>query len=402
VGKTVADNLIDGFKSLKTMRAVKLTVQVKLLPTPEQAESLRHTLEIANAAADKLSAMAWEKKEFRRFPLHKLYYRKIRDEFPLSAQIVCLLTAKVADSYKLDHDTQRHFRKHGSIAYDSRILSFDLVKSLVSLWTVAGRKRIAYICGDKQRTLLKYPRGEADLIFRKRKWFLNVTVEVPEEKEHEAIDALGVDLGIVEIAYDSDGRNYSGRTLNKIRNRNLSLRAKLQRIGTKSAKRLLKKRSKREANFARNTNHIISKSIVQTAKRTNRAIAIEKLTGIRARVRARKSGRTSLHSWGFAQLGGFLKYKAALIGVRLVEVDPRNTSRRCFKCGHTAKENRKSQSVFSCVKCGYQTNADGNGADNIRLKGLEIIRAGAINHPNAEAISCGQVHDCIHLQAGSN
>jgi hypothetical protein len=72
----------------------------------------------------------------------------------------------------------------------------------------------------------------------------------------------------------------------------MSCRRKLQRKGTKSAKRLLKKRSGHEANFARNTNHVISKSIVQAAKRTNRAIAIENLEGIRTRVRARR---------GFAQ-----------------------------------------------------------------------------------------------------
>src|SRR5690606_28093813 len=141
--------------------------------------------------------------------------------------------------------------------------------------------------------------------------------------------------------------------LNKIRNRNRYLRRKLQRKGTKSAKRLLKKRSKREANFARDVNHTISKRIVQTAKRTNRAVAIEKLTGIRTRIRARKRERTRLHSWGFAQLGWFLSYKCAVAGVPLVQVDPRNTSRQCSQCGHTEKANRKSQSEFVCKACGH-------------------------------------------------
>lgn len=357
---------------------------------------------MVNAAANRLSALAWETKEFGRFPLQKHFYRQIREEFPLSAQIVCRLTAKVSDAYKVDKKVERTFRKHGSIAYDCRILSINLKTFMVSIWTLCGRAKIPFVCGSAQRSLLSFSHGEADLILRKGKWFLNVTVEVPEDKETEAIDCLGVDMGIVEIAYDSDGTNYSGSHLNKARNRNLALRRKLHRKGTKSAKRLLKKRRDKETNFARNTNHIISKSIVQTAKRTNRAVAIEDLTGIRARIRARKRERTKLHSWSFAQLGEFISYKAKLAGVPVIQIDPRNTSRQCSNCGHTEKANRKSQSEFACKSCGHAENADGNGAKNIRLKGLEFLRTGAINRPNAEVISHGKIHSRIHLQTESH
>jgi IS605 OrfB family transposase len=255
----------------------------------------------------------------------------------------------------------------------------------VSTWTVKGRAKMPFVCGEKQRVLLGYPRGEADLILRKGKWFLNITVEVPEEKEIEAIDVLGVDRGIVNICADSDGNKYSGAKLNKIRHRNRALRRKLQRIGTKSARRLLKKRSRKEQRFAADTNHVISRRIVSLAKRTNRGIAIEKLDGIRERVRAKKRERTKLHSWAFAQLGGFLSYKAKLAGVNLVEIDPRYTSQQCSQCGHTAKANRKSRDSFVCKSCGYTSCADENGAANIRLRGLEMLAgAGAFNHPHAE------------------
>lgn len=351
-------------------------------------------MESSNAAANHLSELAWGAREFRRFPLQKTFYHKIKEQFSLTAQIVCLLTAKVADAYKLDKKVQRIFRLHGSIVYDRRIMSMNLASSMVNLWTVDGRMKIPFVCGDKQRALLSYPSGEADLIFRKGKWFLNISVEVPEDKEIEAIDVLGVDMGIVQIAYDSDGTSYSGSHLNKVRNRNRSLRRKLQRKGTKSAKRLLKKRGKTESNFARNLNHIISKRIIQTAKRTNRAVAIEELTGIRARIRARKQERTKLHSWGFAQLGGFISYKAELAGVPLICIDPRNTSRQCHKCGHISKSNRKSQSDFACKSCGHIDNADRNGAKNIRLRGLDALRTGAFNHPNAGVIADGKIHRC--------
>lgn len=379
---------------------MKLTVQIKLLPNSEQAAALNTTLRTANAAANRLSEMAWDAKEFRRFPMHKLFYRRIRDEFPLSSQIVCLLLGKVADAYKPDRKVQRQFRPTGSIAYDWKVLDFQLVPSTVSIWSVAGRlKGVPFVCGDRQRKLIELPNGEADLILRDSKWFLNVTVEVPEAEEIKALDVLGVDFGIVEIAHDSDGTNYSGSRLNKVRHRNRALRKKLQRKGTKSAKRLLKKRSRKESRFAADLNHVISKRIVHTAQRTNRAIAIEELGGIRTRVRARKRERTKLHSWAFGQLGTFIAYKSKLAGVPLFKVDPRHTSQRCSKCGHTEKANRKSQAEFCCKKCGFTANADWNGAGNIRLKGLELLGAGAFNHPNAEATAYGGNRECSHLQS---
>lgn len=356
---------------------MKLTVKIKLLPNAEQAAALKATLITANQAADRISELSWNAGEFRRFPLQKLTYKTAREEFSLSSQIVCLLLGKVADAYKLDRNCQRKFRPLGSIAYDTRVLNIAVSQKNTSIWSTAGRLKIPFACGEQQLALLSFPHGEADLILRSRQWYLNVVVDIPEQREIEAVDVLGVDLGIVEIAYDSDGQNYSGSHLNKVRSRNQALRKKLQTKGTKSAKRLLKKRRLKESNFARNTNHVISRRIVETAQRTNRAIAIEELTGIRKRIRARKRQRTKLHSWGFAQLGTFLEYKAKLAGIPLVKVDPRYTSQECNKCGHTEKANRKSQSVFSCKKCGHTTNADRNGAGNVRLRGLVLLGLGA-------------------------
>ena len=167
----------------------------------------------------------------------------------------------------------------------------------------------------------------------------------------------------------------------------------MQAKGTKSAKRLLKKRSRKESRFVADTNHKISKRIVQLAKCTSRAVAIEDLSGIRSRIKARKNERTTLHGWSFAQLGTFLDYKAARAGVPLVRVDPKYTSQRCSECGHTEKANRNTRDEFCCVACGHTSHADTNGAKNIRLKGLEALGSGVFNHPNAETISCGNIHN---------
>ncbi len=185
-----------------------------------------------------------------------------------------------------------------------------------------------------------------------------------------------MDLGIVNIATTSTGYRAAGRGLNRHRKRQQDLRRKLQAKGTQSAKRLLKRRNRREQRHAANVNHIISKKIVTTAERTGRGIALEDLSGIRDRVRLRKDQRAQLHSWSFHQLGAFIAYKARRAGVPLVYVDPAYTSQQCSQCGHIDRRNRQSQATFACRACGFFANADDNASHNIDRKGETVWTAG--------------------------
>lgn len=189
---------------------------------------------------------------------------------------------------------------------------------------------------------------------------------IPDAPIKEPDGFLGVDLGIANLATDSDGRHHSGKATNRVRHRNQRLRAKLQAIGTKSAKRLLKKRRRKESRFAADTNHRIAKSIVTEAERTGRGIALEDLGGIRDRVRLRRPQRVTLHSWAFHQLGQYIAYKAKRSAVAVVHVDPAYTSQGCSACGHVAKANRPNQSTFHCRSCGFAEHADRNAAPQHR------------------------------------
>ena len=344
---------------------MKLIAQVKLLPTPEQADALRHTLEQANAACRFVSDTAWETKTFRQYDLHHKCYQAVREQFGLSAQVTVRVIAKVADAYKLDRKTKRTFRATGSIAYDDRILTWRLQDQTVSIWTVNGRLRIPFACGEQQLELLQTQQGESDLGFYKGLFFLSATCEVDEPKPIDVEGALGVDLGVVNIAVDSDGQVHSASHINNVRHRHRRLRAKLQARGTRSAKRKLMRLSGKERRFAKDTNHCISKKLVAKAKDTNRAIAMEDLEGIRERVTVRRKQRTALHNWAFFQLRSFVTYKAKRVGVPVFLVDPRNTSRTCPECGHVDKANRPSQSKFSCMVCGFAGLADHIAAINI-------------------------------------
>ncbi len=139
-------------------------------------------------------------------------------------------------------------------------------------------------------------RGQADLILRGEVFYLAVVVEAPEPSKFETIDTLGIDLGIINLATDSDGETFSGKQVDDTRERYAKLRANLQKAGTRSAKRHLKKLSGRESRFHRHVNHEISKNVVAKAKDTGRMIALEDLEGIRTRTTVRKAQRSRQHS----------------------------------------------------------------------------------------------------------
>jgi putative transposase len=91
---------------------------------------------------------------------------------------------------------------------------------------------------------------------------------------------------------------------------------------------------------------------------------------------AAKAGlNRSIHDAGWAQFVSILRAKAEEAGRVVIEVDARHTSDHCEACGHTAKENRASQAVFSCRRCGHTLNADEHAARNILRAGLAHLAA---------------------------
>ena len=207
---------------------------------------------------------------------------------------------------------------------------------------------------------------------------------MPEDAPIEPTEFLGVDLGIVNIAIDSDGTVHSGEAVEKIRRKHQTSRKTRQRKGTKRTKKRLKKLAGKEARFRKHENHRISKTLVAVAKGTGRGIALEDLKGIRDRTTVRRRQRTRHSGWSFFQLRSFVEYKAALAGVPVVTADPRNTSRTCTVCGHCEQANRPTRDSFLCQHCGYSSNADFNSARN--LAGLGHCNAAskvAVNDPGS-------------------
>jgi putative transposase len=346
------------------------TISIKLdIDVHESA--LQETQKAFNAAASWIAEVCWKEGITNTNTAHHRVYGETRTRFGLGAQLAVCARAKAVETIKAvkskKSETCPQFGPRRSIRYDARtyrLMSLDRV----SLHTLQGRVICRLILGKCQHTLLidrTWEIGGADLTWRCGTYYLNVTQhkEAPEETEMD--DTLGVDLGIVNLATDSTGEIFTGAKVHEVRMHYQKRRHILQKVGSRSAKRRLKKVSGKEHRFQKDVNHSISKSLVQKAVISRKALALEDLTGIRERVTVRRENRYEWHSWAFSQLRMDISYKAAWSSVPVRFVDPRNTSRTCSECGHCEKANRQSQASFLCRQCGYCANADINAAINI-------------------------------------
>jgi len=355
---------------------MKLTIKLKLEPNTDQAKHLLDTIGKFNEACNRASRVAFTENINSKFSLQRVVYSDLRAS-GLGSQLCVRAIAKAFDARKRDKKRCHTFRSLGATVYDARAMSYKR-RNTVSLWTTGGRIEIPYLCGEYQAQFLPHIKGEADLVVIDTDFFLLQTVDVEEAPQRQVDDYLGVDFGITNIATDCDGEIYDGGKLRGIRFRYHHIRQRLQSKGTKSSRRLLVKRRRKEKRFAKDVNHVISKRVVARAEGTSRGIAIENLKGIRKRTTVSRSQRRTHHSWSFYQLRSFIEYKAKRVGIPVVAVDPRNTSRQCPSCGHTSKSNRPSQDTFLCVSCAFSGHAD-------HIAAVNIGRRGTVNCPNADS-----------------
>jgi IS605 OrfB family transposase len=351
---------------------MKLTIALKLNPSQEQFDSMLRTMEAFNRATQLVADTAFELHKADKIAMHHLLYHRLREEFGLSAQMAVRTVGKAIETYKRDKNIRPIFDIHGAMVYDERILSFKGL-SHASLLTLNGRILVPLLFGTYQAGRMDRIKGQADLILRDGVFYLYVTIDMPDRTLIETDGVIGVDLGIVQIATDSEGNAYSGEDVRGLRRKARKFRSELQHQAnkhhSKSAYQHLKKQSKKVSRFTRWVNHNISRRIVDLAVQSRKAIALEDLSGIRERASVMsRDMRFELGNWSFDQLKRFIAYKAAQVGIPVILVDPRNTSRECPMCHHIDKANRKTQSKFLCVKCGHSDNADRNAARNIMAR----------------------------------
>lgn len=309
--------------------------------------------------------------------LYRKYYQEAKAEFSLGSEHInqCLMAAirisRIAKKSRRDSP----YLSQETIFVKSRLLKVEknnlgvVFRGETHWFPFKGREIPEGILRESK---IKNINGE---------WYCFLSVEVTEPKVKAYKKILGVDLGVAKIATMADKNGdrtkfFRGEPLRDKRNHYQNLRAKLQPdIKKGNVYKFLKRISKKESNWMKDTNHKISQEIVDYAKANKMSIAVENLNGIRERVKVmNKKSRRMLSNWSFRQLVDFINYKARLAGLAMFAVDPRETSRMCPKCKNVSRLNRKSQSRFQCNKCQYSSNADRIGAMNIaqRAAGLSV------------------------------
>ena len=237
---------------------------------------------------------------------------------------------------------------------------------------------------ELQHTLHKiidkeYKVGQSSLQFdRNNNLILNLNLDIPDKVKAEVVKdrVLGVDLGIKYPAYmclndDTYKREHIGsiddflRIREQMQDRRRKLQHDLKFIkggkGRNKKMQALDRLRDKEKNFATTYNHMISKNVVEFAKKNQcEYINMEKLT---------KDGFNNaiLRNWSYYQLQQYIEYKAEREGIKVRYIDPAYTSQTCARCGHVDKENRQTQEKFICTKCGFELNADHNASINIAI-----------------------------------
>jgi IS605 OrfB family transposase len=367
-----------------------ITLTGKLMPTPEQHQTLLETIKTINAASNWLSPIVREKRTVNKIALQKVVYQELKERFNLPAQYAVRVIARVCNAYKTlpkksRFDKTVEFSELSAIDLDQHLLAFKGIDR-VSLATIKGRIVVPIIFGRYFLSRIGFRRGHAKLIYRRdiNAFFIAVAADVPEEEMIDPKGWLGVDVGIANIATDSLGNFYGGQELIAKREHMKELRRQLQRkkaqkrrLGKsdRSVQRALKRLSKRLRNYTRTVMHTIAKRIVSNAKALALGIALEDLKGIGARttVKVRRDERYQYSLWAYRLLQQCIAYKAHLSGVPVVFVDARYSSQTCPHCGFRHRKNRPSQSEFRCRQCGYSAHADFIAALNLALRAQAVV-----------------------------
>ena len=277
--------------------------------------------------------------------------------------------------------------KPTSFDCDARTFRFIEENWTVSVSTTGKRLTVPIRASNYHRGKLKgqRPTSAQVCLHRDGNWYVHIQLKSAAPKTKKTNNVIGVDFGRRDIAVTSTGKSWSGKEIQKTRDKYSRVRASLQKKanqGTRSTRRrarqILKRLSGKERRYQAWLNHNISKAIIAEAKETQSFVSIEDLTGIRERINQKprnKTERRRSNSWAFYQLRTFLEYKGIKEGVQTLAINPAYTSQTCNCCLHIGLRSNKS---FKCSNkaCGWIGDADENGSKMIALVGLSVNQAG--------------------------
>ena len=369
------------------VEAVTTTVKLRLVLNESDRDAFYQTAVRYAEACNFVSAYVKCNRQFFFRSLHDALYSQIRSRFGLKSQMAQSVMKTVLAKYKSVKSNGHSLRlvrfrmPQCDLVYGR---DWSLVDGALSVNTLGRRIKVGWFHEgngfDGMVAAGGCEFGTARLVFDKSgRCFLHIPVtrevEVPCRDETAAV--VGVDRGIRKIAVAYDGTKttaYSGKEIKHRRAKFAATRKGLQKRGTPSARRRLKRIGHRENGWIRDVNHCIAKALVASYP-AGTLFVLEDLKGIRgATERVRAKDRYVSVSWSYYDLERKLAYKAALAGQRVLKLEPAFTSQRCPVCGRVDPHSRnKRKHFYRCTGCGYRSDDDRIGAMNLYQLGLEYV-----------------------------
>ena len=361
-----------------------LTIVCKLNPSEEVVKKIDTTLEMFAAACNYANAEV-KPSITSKTTIQSLVYQTIREKFDLSANLAVRACARVGANRKTAKKDKKPVKafKPTSVDYDARIFAFRERDWTASLTLVGGREHIPIVVANYQKGKLKGRKPTSAQLCKHKdgNYYLHIQLKDDAPKPIDADNVIGVDFGRTDLAVTSKNQSWSGKEIRDARDKYSRVRASLQKRaskGTRSSRRrcrqILQQLSGKERRFQRHVNHVISKTIIETAKQSNSLVAIEDLAGIRERTNTQhrsKTERRRSNSWAFYQLRTFLEYKGLINGVEVLPVPPAYSSQTCHSCLHIGLRSGKR---FKCTNssCSWHGDADFNAANVLSLIGASV------------------------------
>lgn len=300
----------------------------------------------------------WKEINYRR-ELHDICYRDIKDKFGLQSQLCCNAIKQAMEMMKRSK-SKPEVSEELSIRYNfPRCASVNSDFKKLSLSTIEGRVKFTINVPECFEEYLDWDIRESNLIKDyKGRFFICFTFakEVNVSLSRNT-NVVGIDLGVNKLAVTSN-KNFFGKDIKQKRLKRDRIVGELRSKGTSASFQRLKSWGNRWKRFISWTNHNISKEIIDNLSGGD-VIVMEDLSYIRRTAKYNKW----VHKWSFRELQQFIEYKAALKGIRVVYVNPKNTSKRCSNCGSLSTS--RHGGFFECLHCGFSCDADLNASRNL-------------------------------------
>ena len=356
---------------------MQLTAKIKLIPTVEHSNLINSTLSEYVCVVNSLVDMM-----FMFDTCGKPTTKSVDGKLPSALKNQCILDAKsIFKTFRKRcfEDAKWNNQHQGNKPRETKL---PILRKPVAIWNnqnfnvledsirfpVWNEKstRItvkALITPETLHILHTHKLGTMRITCKNGKLIAQITYEVYEEQPFHG-NTMGVDLGIKcpAVCYTDTGKIKFVGNGRKNKTMRRHFQTKRKKLGKAKKPNAIKKLNQKEQRIMEDVDHKLSREIVNFAVKNGvSTIKMEKLANIRQETRKSRKNNRSLSNWSFYRLASFIEYKAKLLGIQIVYVNPAYTSQVCPICG---KHNHSDDRNYQCA-CGFHMHRDIVGAMNI-------------------------------------